>query len=67
MLLTGDLKYHEAKDAQALGLNVVDAGHQQMECLMAPLVADQLQESCSKMGYDLEIITNQSTECIKTI
>lgn len=67
LLLTGDLKYHEAKDAQALGLNIVDAGHQQMERLMVPLIAALLQKNCNKMGYDFEIIMNQGSDCIKTI
>ena len=67
LLLTGDLKYHEAKDAQAFGLKIIDAGHQQMERLMAPLLAEQLQAGCSEKGYELEIITKFSRECIKTI
>ncbi len=67
LLLTGDLKYHEAKDAQALGLRIIDAGHQQMERLMAPMLAEQLRAGCIEKGYDLEILTNFSQECIKTI
>ncbi|NLV22714.1 MAG: Nif3-like dinuclear metal center hexameric protein [Syntrophomonadaceae bacterium] len=67
LLLTGDLKYHEAKDAQALGLKVADAGHQQMERLMAPLLAEQLRTGCADMGYELEIIIKYSSECIKII
>jgi len=67
LLLTGDLKYHEAKDAQALGLNIIDAGHQQMERLMAPLVADLLRESAIILGYELEIMAHISSDCIKSI
>jgi dinuclear metal center YbgI/SA1388 family protein len=65
LLLTGDVKYHEAKDAQALGLRVVDAGHQQMERLMAPLLADQLRAGCAAQGYEAEIIIQYSSDCIK--
>lgn len=67
LLLTGDLKYHEAKDAQALGLKLVDAGHQQMERLMAPLLAQQLRESCKRAGYELEFLIQHSRECIRII
>jgi dinuclear metal center YbgI/SA1388 family protein len=67
LLLTGDVKYHEAKDAQALGLMIADAGHQQMERLMAPLLAEQLQTGCTAKGYELEIIIQHSQECIKII
>jgi dinuclear metal center YbgI/SA1388 family protein len=67
LLLTGDLKYHEAKDAEALGLKVVDAGHQQMERLMAPLLAEQLRAGCADKGYEPEIIIKYSDECIKTL
>ena len=67
LLLTGDVKYHEAKDAQALGLKIADAGHQQMERLMAPLLAEQLRAGCAAKGYAPEIIIQYSQECIKII
>ncbi|HPF21035.1 MAG TPA: Nif3-like dinuclear metal center hexameric protein [Syntrophomonas sp.] len=67
VLLTGDLKYHEAKDAQALGLKIIDAGHQQMERLMAPLLAGQLRAACREKGCEITIVTCFSRECIQTI
>lgn len=67
LLLTGDLKYHEARDAEAMDLAVIDAGHQGSEQLMAVLVADLLQESCQKLGYDIDISATFAVECIKTI
>ena len=66
LLLTGDLKYHEAKDAEALGIKIIDAGHQQMERWMAPLLAEQLRSGCADKGYELEIMMKYSAECIRT-
>ena len=67
LLLTGDVKYHEAKDAQALGLNIVDAGHQPMERLMAPMLAEQLRAGCAVKGYEPEIVIQYSSECLTII
>ena len=67
LLVTGDLKYHEARDAEAQGLAIIDAGHQGTEQIMAALVADFIRESCKKMGLDIDISTAFSNECIKTI
>lgn len=67
LLVTGDLKYHEAKDAEALGLAVIDAGHQGSEQLMAALVADFLKASCREMGFDIDIQATFTAACIKTI
>lgn len=67
VLLTGDLKYHEARDAEALGLAVIDAGHQGSEQLMAVLVADFIRASCLEKGYDIDVYAAFAAECIKTI
>ncbi|WP_338826197.1 GTP cyclohydrolase 1 type 2 [Moorella thermoacetica] len=44
VLVTGDLKYHEARTAQAMGLAVVDAGHFATERLIVPALVTYLQE-----------------------
>ncbi len=67
LLLTGDLKYHEAREAEALGLAVIDAGHQGTEQIMVGLVADLLRESSRQAGFDLDIVPVLVTECIKSI
>lgn len=67
VLLTGDLKYHEARDAEALGLLIVDAGHQGTEQIMAGLVTDLLRDSSRQAGYDLDIVPVVVGPCIKTI
>jgi len=67
LLLTGDLKYHEAKDAEAMGLAIVDAGHQGTEQLMVNLLADLLAVNCQQAGFELEIIPVIGNVCIKSL
>ncbi len=67
VLLTGDLKYHEAKDAEALGLAVIDAGHQGTERIMADYLRDLLNEENKKQGWELEVISINGRECIITV
>lgn len=42
VLVTGDVKYHDARDAQDLGLALVDAGHFGTEIIMVTEVAERL-------------------------
>lgn len=55
VLVTGDVKYHEARDAEELGLALVDAGHFATELPMVRGVAEQLGKELSKRGYAAEI------------
>lgn len=48
LLLTGDVKYHEAQEAEALGLNIVDAGHNGTEALIVPILAQHIADKLSK-------------------
>lgn len=51
VLVTGDLKYHEAMMARDLGIAIIDAGHQGTERIVGELLQDLLRDS------DLEIET----------
>lgn len=46
VFVTGDVKYHEAVDAQERRLNVIDAGHHGTEKLIVPWLAQFLKSSC---------------------
>jgi dinuclear metal center YbgI/SA1388 family protein len=49
LFLTGDIKYHEARDAQALGIALIDAGHFATERLMVEGLSLQLEkELCGR-------------------
>lgn len=50
VLLTGDVKYHEAQEASALGLNLVDAGHYATEYPAVVRLAELLSRQFSNEG-----------------
>ncbi|WP_400242435.1 Nif3-like dinuclear metal center hexameric protein [Niallia sp. JL1B1071] len=52
--ITGDMYYHIAHDAQAVGLNIIDPGHN-VEKVMKTGVAKVLTEMCKNKGYEVEI------------
>jgi len=58
LLLTGDVKYHDARDAEAHGIALIDAGHFGTEIIMAEAVQKRLQKSLRDAGYaDCHVIT----------
>ncbi|MFA5515516.1 MAG: Nif3-like dinuclear metal center hexameric protein [Desulfuromonadales bacterium] len=56
VLVTGDLKYHEARSAQAQGLALIDAGHFATEHLMVRGLAQVLRDEIPRRGLAMEII-----------
>jgi putative NIF3 family GTP cyclohydrolase 1 type 2 len=56
VLVTGDVKYHDARDAQMLGLALVDVGHFASEKLMTEGLAAALTEEFAKKGMSVEIL-----------
>lgn len=55
LLVTGDVKYHEARDAQALGIALIDAGHFSTEILMVEGAADRLRQEMEKRRFKGEV------------
>ncbi len=62
LLVTGDVKYHEARDAEDLGLAVIDAGHFPTEILMVQDITERLGRALAKAGYTECQITACQTE-----
>lgn len=56
LLLTGDVKYHEARDAESMGIALVDAGHFCTERLMVRGFAAQVEEECQSQGCPVEVV-----------
>ncbi len=56
VLVTGDIKYHEARNAQAQGLSLIDAGHFATEHLMVRGMAEVLRREIQQRGVAIEII-----------
>ncbi|MFD0672050.1 Nif3-like dinuclear metal center hexameric protein [Cohnella sp. GCM10027633] len=65
VLVTGDIDYHTAQDAEAAGLALVDPGHN-AEKIMKPKTAEWLQEQLKSKGYATEVFASQvNTEPFK--
>jgi dinuclear metal center YbgI/SA1388 family protein len=56
VLVTGDLKYHEAREAQGLGLALVDIGHFASEIVMVGGLAALLEGGLRKNGFTAELV-----------
>jgi hypothetical protein len=52
VLITGDVKYHEARDAENRGIALIDAGHFPTEIIMVAAVRMQLQQRLPDAGFD---------------
>lgn len=48
LYLTGDLKYHEAQDAAAMGLLIADGGHFYTERVIVPKLAERIRKEAEK-------------------
>jgi len=67
VLVTGDLKYHEARQALDLGLAVIDAGHQGTEQIVCEYLCGLLAEEAGLEGLEAEFVYRLAPECIKII
>jgi dinuclear metal center YbgI/SA1388 family protein len=62
VLVTGDLYFHVAQEAQTLGLSVIDPGHH-VESIMKSGVSVKMNRLCEENKYDCRFIpSNISTE-----
>ncbi len=53
VLVTGDVKYHDARQAEELGIALIDAGHFATEKLMIEQVADALQRAARQRHWEI--------------
>jgi dinuclear metal center YbgI/SA1388 family protein len=58
--ITGDIKYHGARDAEAMGLTVVDAGHFNTENFIVPPLCEWLKEEFAKRKVDIAVWASKS-------
>lgn len=59
VLVTGDIKYHEAQDALANGLTMIDAGHFATEKPVLAALADYLEPISCEGNWMVEIIQDR--------
>lgn len=51
VFVTGDVKYHEARDAEDLGIALIDAGHFPTERIMVDDIKERLGQALAVSGY----------------
>jgi len=56
VLITGDVKYHDAREAESLGLALIDAGHFATEILMVEGVAAKVARELLEKGYGADVV-----------
>ncbi len=62
VLVTGDVKYHEARQAEELGVALIDAGHFATEKLMIEHVAESLREVARQRHWEIVFETYNGEE-----
>jgi dinuclear metal center YbgI/SA1388 family protein len=65
VVITGDVKYHEAQEALLKGLAVIDAGHQELERHMIAFLQAILQRECQRQNLQTEVIGLEASLCFK--
>ena len=67
VVITGDVKYHEAQEARLKGMNVIDAGHQELEKHMIALVSALLEDECRHQKLSPEILKLKESPCFRLL
>lgn len=62
VLLTGDMKYHEAQEALALGLKFIDAGHFATEVPVLTKVHDYLKRTFISEGISIPLFISKTNK-----
>ena len=60
VLITGDVKYHDAMDAADADLAIVDVGHYNSERIVVPPLAAYLRDKLSRDGLTAEVVEAQA-------
>lgn len=56
VLVTGDIKYHDAREAESIGMALIDAGHFATEVIMVDGIVAQVKDELCKSGYTAELL-----------
>lgn len=62
MLISGDFRYHDLKQAEELGLALIDAGHAATEIPGVQFLCQSLREHLKKDGFEAEVLIKTSTQ-----
>lgn len=53
--ISGDLKYHDARDVEAVNLGLIDIGHFESERLIVGVLQKRLQRELSESGFTIKV------------
>jgi len=62
LLITGDVKYHEAQTAIQLKLSLIDAGHFETEQIFVKRLSEKLKKAFAYKEYDVVVIESKEEE-----
>ncbi len=62
VLVTGDVKYHEARNAESQGVALIDAGHFATERIMVQGLAETLGKEAQRRGLNIEFVEMEGEE-----
>jgi putative NIF3 family GTP cyclohydrolase 1 type 2 len=51
--ISGDLKYHDARNAEEMNLGLIDIGHFESERLMLDVLKERLCEKFAKLNFNI--------------
>lgn len=60
VLITGDVKYHEAHGALQMGLTVIDGGHYETEVFYMDRLKQILDRSFEEKSYDIQVMVSET-------
>jgi len=60
LLITGDVKYHDAQSALALGIHMIDAGHCETELPFVRSMAAKLSDDMEQKGYEVRVVVSET-------
>jgi len=56
VIVTGDVRYHAAREALEMGIPVIDPGHYGLERGAVSLLASAFRRECEELGLDIQCI-----------
>ncbi len=56
-MITGDVRYHAAREAEWAGMPVIDAGHYGLEKIAIPLLVRSFQREFDRMGLEVSCVS----------
>lgn len=59
VLVTGDVKYHQAMTAKELGISLIDAGHNATERILVPELAGYLRKHFHAAGEEVQVFESK--------